>query len=205
MSTVTSTGTPALAGSPAGATALKWWMRYCDPLEGDGSTSARLRRCRSAVDALGIKPAISLAQRLGYVSVATHRDDDRPLIALNLARVLSHVRANDPRGRPMRSAGWKHFAGDRKESDAGEDRPLLSEARFRRLLDTERGEEQVVAFARLLGLLGGTVNVAALAEDFLYWDDRTKRRWSFDYYAAANAAPERMPTAAVMSNEDDDQ
>jgi len=116
-------------------------------------------------------------------------DDWRITSALDLARVLAHIREDDPRQRPMQAAGWKSFPGDRRESDAGEGRPRLSEARFRRLLHSGRGEERVSAFARLIALLGGTVNVAELANDFWHWNDRTKRRWAFDYYAAGIATP----------------
>lgn len=177
------------APSSRGERALVWWKRHCDPLDGDRGTRARLRRCRSTVEALGVPAAIDLARRLGVPRDAPRDDDWRWSVGLDLARVLAHVAAHDPSQRPMRSAGWKKFPGDRRESDAGDDRPRLPEARFRRLLSASRGEEQVTAFIRLVTLLGGTVNVAALAEDFWYWSDRTKRSWAFDYYAAGSATP----------------
>lgn len=184
-----------------GVRALSWWKRHCDPVDGDPGTRARLRRCRSAVEALGVPAAVSLARQLGMGRDAARDDDWHVLAGLNLARVLAHVTEHDAHQRPMRAAGWKSFPGDRKESEAGEDRPRLSEARFRRLLDTPRGEEQVAAFIRLVAMLGGTVNVAALAEDFWYWSDLTKRRWAFDYYAAASATP----TDANLPAEDSDE
>lgn len=187
--TESTSGSPLAAPGERGVRALEWWKRYCDPLDGDPGTRARLRRCRSTVEALSIPAAVSLARQLGAPGDGAGDDDWRWAVGLDLARVLAHVSEHDPGQRPMRAAGWKTFPDDRKESEAGEDRPRLSEVRFRRLLDTARGEEQVVAFIRLIKLLGGTVNVAALAEDFWHWSDRTKRRWAFDYYAAGVAAP----------------
>ena len=108
----------------------------------------------------------------------------------------------------MRAAGWRTFAGDRKESDAGEDRPRLSEVRFRRLLTAGPGEEQVSAFVRLIALLDGAIDVGSLAADFLDWNhptlgERVRRHWAEDYYAArtfgaANGGvPSEPPTPTI--------
>lgn len=181
-------------GKRRGARALEWWQRHCHPVEGDAATRARLRRCRSATDAVGIPAAIYLARSLGALSETRTEDDYQVTAAINLARVLAHVTQHIETQRPMQTAGWRSFPGERRESEAGEDRPMLSEVRFRRLLTAARGEEQVSAFVRLIALLGGAVNIAALAEDFIYWNDRTKRRWAFDYYAAGMAAPTDVDT-----------
>ncbi len=167
---------------------LGWWKRYCHPTHGDPGIRARLRRCRSSTDTLSIAAAVGLARQLTWSRMPDAENDWRLIAALNLARVLAHVTDPDVTRRPMRAAGWQSFPGDRRESDAGDDRPRLSEARFRRLLQTERGEEQVTAFVRLVKLLDGRVNVSALADDFLHWNEQTKRRWAFEYYAAGLAA-----------------
>jgi CRISPR type I-E-associated protein CasB/Cse2 len=90
----------------------------------------------------------------------------------------------------MQAAGWRRFPGDKRDADASPDEsPRLGEVRFRRLTEVGRGEEQVTAFVRLIALLEERVNVAELAADFWYWNDRTKRRWAFDYYHASVATP----------------
>jgi CRISPR type I-E-associated protein CasB/Cse2 len=106
----------------------------------------------------------------------------------------------------MRAAGWKSFPGDKKESEAGDDRPVLSEARFRRLLETGEGEEKLLAFVRLVTLLDGTVNVTQLASDFMSWNhpeygERVRERWAFEYLAAGSAAPP-LPPVDTISTED---
>lgn len=183
--------TRAIPESP-GARALAWWERLRDPKRGDPGTLAQLRRSRSTLEALGIRAAVSLARQLG--GARADAPDWRTRAALDLARVLAHVKAHDRGQHPMRAAGWKRFAGNRKESDAGDDRPALSEARFRRLLQTGDGEEKVAAYTRLVGLLGGNVKIDDLATDFLGWNhpewgDRVRERWAFLYYAAGEAAP----------------
>lgn len=189
----------------SGARALAWWERLRDPTRGDPGTLARLRRSRSMLDTLSVRAAVSLARRLG----ATRADaaDYRTRAALDLARVLAHVKKHDPGQHPIRAAGWKRFAGDRRESDAGDDRPRLAEGRFKRLLQTGEGEEKVAAFTRLVALLEGTVKVDDLANDFLQWNhpewgERIRERWAFLYYAAADAAP--LPPPGDDPDSEDD-
>jgi CRISPR type I-E-associated protein CasB/Cse2 len=164
-----------------------------------------LRRARSSLEALLVKDAITLARRLGVASATTM--DWRVQAALDLSRVLAHVREHEPATHPMRAAGWKRFAGNRKETDAGGDRPNLTEARFKRLMQTGDGEEKVDAFVRLVVFLGRCVKVDDLATDFLSWNhptygDRVREKWAFYYYAAQDAAP-RGSTASPDHGEDD--
>jgi CRISPR system Cascade subunit CasB len=180
-----------------GAVALAWWRRLTDSEHGDAAALARLRRSRTALEALGVNAAASLARQLGATNAGA--PDGRTKDVLQLARVLAHVKEHDASQHPMRAAGWKRFAGDRRETDAGEDRPLLSEARFRRLLETGEGDEKVAAFTRLIAIMGGVVNVDALSDDYLHWNypeigDRVREQWAFQYYAAGAAAPAALIT-----------
>lgn len=180
-----------ITGHYPGTISSEWWKRYCAPDAGDPATRARLKRCGSFTEALGVPAAILLARQLGALKDV---GDRRLESALGLARVLANIVADDALS-PMRAAGWPSFPGDKREADLdGSQRPRLSELRFRRLLQTGGGEEQVTAFIRLIRLLGGQVNVAALARDYLTWhQDTTKHRWAFDYYAASTAAPATVP------------
>jgi len=146
------------------------------------------------VDALSISPAILLARRLGAVS---ERSDARWLEqALGLARVLSHAQL-DTTDTVMRLAGYQRFPGER-ESATDANRPLLSEVRFKRLLVTPPGEELVVVLTRLLAQLGGRANIGVLSQDFWWWNDRTRARWAFEYFAAGIALPsdDNIPEAS---------
>lgn len=176
-------------GSDRGQRARAWWRTHCHPRDGDPGTRARLRRCRNPQEALLVPPAVALARRLSRRGPNYDRDF---AVALDLARVLAHV-TNDVDRHPMRDAGWPSFPGDRREGDA-ESRPALSEARFRRFLQAEPGEELVIAFVRLVRLLGGAASVSELAEAFLDWNDpwrqdRVKHRWALEYYNARMPIP----------------
>lgn len=195
-------------GARRGAPALAWWRRHCDPMnrQVDPGTRARLRRARSHLDVLRVSAAADLARRLGAVPTTHAAPPWRLYAALDLARVLAHVKEHETR-HPMRAAGWKGFPGDKKESEAGDQRPVLSEARFRRLLETGEGEEKVLAFTRLVTILGGMINVEQLASDFITWNhpeygDRVRERWVFEYLDAGNAAPEPPPIDSPNTEND---
>jgi CRISPR type I-E-associated protein CasB/Cse2 len=204
--TETTPAEPAAPPREAAHPALEWWQRLADPHHGDPGTLARLRRSRSTLEAMQVPDALELTRRLGALPREGRAPDWKLRGALDLARVLARVRKHEPDQHPMRAAGWKHFAGARRESDAGEDRPVLSEARFRRLLLTGDGEEKVSAFTRLIALLGGTVKVDDLARDFVRWNhpehgEKVRERWAFLYYGASTAAP---PLPTDTRTEDDD-
>lgn len=184
--------------SGMGDRAAAWWRRYCDPLRSDPSARARLRRCRSAQEAITIPAAIALLRQL---APDTSASDYRVERALGLARVLSNI-TSEVRERPMQAAGWQVFPGDMREGDIAGGRPRLSEVRFRRLMLTEGGEEQVTAFTRLIALLDRKTNVRSIAEAFWYWGDKTKLRWAFDYYAASVAAPAETISSTTVEGVD---
>jgi CRISPR type I-E-associated protein CasB/Cse2 len=195
------------AAKPRAPAALDWWQRLSDPKRGDPGALARLRRARSPLEAMQVPQAIELVRRLGAVPRDGRAADGRLRAALDLARVLAHIREHDPLHHPMRAAGWKRFAGMRREADAGDDRPRLAEARFRRLLLTGDGEERVAAFTRLVKLLGGAVKVDDLARDFVAWNDPergdlVRERWAFLYYNAAGAAIPELPELDLTSDPD---
>jgi len=61
----------------------------------------------------------------------------------------------------------------------------VSGLRFRRLIAVNDPEELFPLIVRTLNLLDGKVNLADLARAIYWWNDSTKKRWAYDYYAAA--------------------
>lgn len=174
---------------PKGAIALEWWRGMNDPQRGDRGALAELRRARSTVDAAASHAAIVLAVRLGG-----QKNDWKARNALDLARVLAHVRGHLEGASIMRIAGFPKFVNPMRAPDSEDSQPVLSEVRFRRLLRTGDGEEKVAAFTRLVRLLESKVPVDSLAHGFSYWNhprfgDAVRERWAFDYYAAGSSAP----------------
>ena len=60
--------------------------------------------------------------------------------------------------------------------------PVVSELRFRRLLQRDR-KELFVSMIRVLRMLKGQANLHDMANSVYYWSDRTKRDWAFTYFS----------------------
>ena len=59
--------------------------------------------------------------------------------------------------------------------------PVVSELRFRRLLQRERGD-LYVAMIRVIRMLKYRVNVFDLAKSVYYWGDSVKKEWAYTYF-----------------------
>ena len=145
---------------------------------------ARLRRAATPIEVMQEPEALRLIRRLP-------RDPDRAAI---LAGVLAFVR--EPDDQPIaRIIGRESF---------DEDKALMSEARFRRLLQTP-GNDLMDPLRRLIRLTKGKANVRDLSSSILYWDwgDRVKKRWIFDYYGVSDSfrSPGNVSSATSGTSE----
>ena len=170
--------------------ALAWWQDLQPKTEpktdedapkkhrGNPAALARLRRATTPQEALMVEAAHILAGML--------KRDEQDWMALGtLAATLAHVRADEPDRKTAAIFGHQ---------DATDTPRLVSELRFRRLLQAERGGEQMAALRRALAITGGRANIADLADSLLWWTERTRVRWLFEYYGdrsdrAADAEP----------------
>ena len=177
--------------SPSGGSeaARNWWQRTCSMEKGSPEVRAKLRRCHGRVDAAMLPQALMLGKML-VPDVGGDGEGKGFGTALDLARVLAHVKS-DQREMPMRAVGWKRFP-----TGSGDDeRPVLSELRFKRLLQATDGEARVEGFIRLLAIMDGTANVAEITRAFRGWghpDGYMQKQWAFTYYNAANYAPDAV-------------
>lgn len=186
--------------------ARSWWRRTCaldEPRESasptwrpDPAVRAKLRRCRDRVEAFMIPEALQLGNTLAPSASV----NDRLGTAIDLARVLAHIKKDNPE-HPMRNVGWPSFPRD--TAGEGTERPKLAETRFKRLLQATDGEERVDAFVRLIALMGGQANVREISDAFWWWNHpsgRIRQQWAFVYFNAANAAPIDIDTTPSEEN-----
>ncbi|MGQ0622132.1 MAG: type I-E CRISPR-associated protein Cse2/CasB [Panacagrimonas sp.] len=141
---------------------------------------ARLRRCADPLDAFAERDAYDLlnatseARRTNGFKVAA----DEEILAL--APLLAWVKEHDG------SQSLPTQLGQPKE--AGQDRPRMSDLRFKRLLASS-GTELFTELRRALQLIGKDepANMLSLAEAVCDWDHEKygpalRRRWAYDYY-----------------------
>lgn len=159
-----------------GKAAHGWWRQY---LGGDGAgrmARAKLRRCETPAEALGIEATHALHLALG--GKLQNRADTLALIAVALA----NIRQSDPRPAAARM-------GD-----------SLSALRFQALIRTE-ASTLIRPLRRALVQIDGTANVGRLARDLFYWSDKTRNEWCFAYYGAALQPPD-MTAISVSETEE---
>lgn len=92
---------------------------------------------------------------------------------------------------------------------SGDDRKLMAEARFKRLIRTSTAPDLLDQGRRIVMLLGREAPIGDLGASLLLWsaDPYAKRRWSFDYFDAsdmnsepASDADDAAPEAASQAN-----
>ncbi len=143
-----------------------------------------MRRATSPIEALMEPESIALARRLGRTApIEMNRN-------CMLAAVLAHVREHDPT--PLaRAAGPATPSGDVSADDRT---AKLKHGRFKRLLQSD-DDELLEQMRRLVHLLGERANILDLTTSILFWGDRTRRRWVFDYYNVSHS-----PTPAASTD-----
>ena len=141
---------------------------------GDPGALARLRR-GDLLDAAMEEATVDLFHRLQSHPHGAILGVGLVERAALIAAVLAHVREDDRRKKVAAAAGEK--SGDH---------PLLHPLRLRRLFAARIAPECLIAFRRLVALLGKEANVADLAEGLFDWPDeirgdKRRTRWAFDY------------------------
>lgn len=142
---------------------LSWW----NSLENDRGGRAELRRAHNLTEVAFIEAYHRLYNQMKAL--------DRESLAL-VAGVCAHVKAH--------SAG--KFAEQMAIGDKPDDKPKVSNLRFRRLLAITDRDELYYTMVRIIRLLGGTLDVCDLAKTVYWWNENTKKRLAYDYYAKAN-------------------
>ena len=164
----------------AAAIARSWWKELTS--EGDGrrglrrAALARMRRAATPLEVMQEPEALRLIARLP-------RNPDR---VATLAGVLAFVRETDERSVP-RAVGRSSLDDDQSA--------LLSEGRFRRLLQTPEGD-LLEPMRRLVRLTKGEANVYDLSVAILNWGSPgVKKRWIFEYYGISSSDRSAQPSS----------
>ena len=151
--------------------AEEWWHDCISEESDQRAVRARLRRTGAPLDVMQEPEALRL------VATLSARGEDPERVAV-LAGILAFVRERDER-HVARAIGRVSLDNDDNPP------PLMSESRFRRLLQVS-GNELMEPMRRLVRLTKGKANVYDLSFSVLRWGDRVKRRMIFEYYNVSN-------------------
>lgn len=192
-----------------------WWRALQPRSEGDASLPAelwamgrgeraRLRRCEGVDELLTQAATLVFAQRLVALDGGKGAllDDARSYERLAwVAGVLALVK-NDLRDET--SLAWHLGHG------AGNDRPRMSELRFKAMQRSSSLEGLFIHWRRAVQLAGCTVDIARLADDLLSWQieqdyastrasQGVKFYWAHDYYLSTR---ERAASKEIEFNKE---
>ena len=147
--------------SMVGSELLAWWHK----LEDDRGARAELRRCKNVDEVVMTAAFQRLCSRL-RPAFANQLNWEERLAAI--AGLLSHVKTTEP-----------GLCLARQMSEGSP--PVVSELRFRRLLQRDRAEFYP-AMIRILHMLKGKADVHDLARAIFYWGDSVKKAWAYAYF-----------------------
>lgn len=149
------------ADTPLGEVLQQWWTE----LQARNGDRAELRRAKKVTEVM----LLPVFQRACLRFKPFFHEDEA--WEMRLAAVLgltAHIRQI----KPERTLALQMAAGNP---------PVVSELRFRRLLQRDRAD-LYVSMVRVLRMLGHEANLHDLANAVYYWGDRVKRAWAFDYF-----------------------
>jgi CRISPR system Cascade subunit CasB len=152
-------------GSPEHQALVAWW-RELDKNRGE---RAVLRRSRTLVEV-----AFSPAYHRLRLALSRFGPVDYERLAL-VAGLATRVKV-DNEGSPIA----EQMATGQADGSA-----RVSGLRFRRILKMKEQDELFAGMTRIIALLGGTVNLQSLAQSVYSWNDRTRKKWAFEYYSKA--------------------
>jgi CRISPR system Cascade subunit CasB len=142
---------------------------------------AELRRCKAPVDVMMNPLFQRYCSRMKPLMGGSHGWEERFAMIVGL---VSHLKRDDAATVLASPAEGKdsyieYFIAPLASLNG--DRPIVSELRFRRLLQREL-EDLYPALIRTLRMVDGRSNLYGLAESVFYWGDNMKKRWAFAYF-----------------------
>ena len=152
------------ADKPLGEVLQKWWT---DLQERNGDR-AELRRAETVADVI-LLPAFQRAcVRFKPFFKEEENWEVRLAAVLGLLAHVTECSSEKTLARQMASVTLS-------------EPPVVSELRFRRLIQRDRAD-LYVSMIRVLRMLGKKANLHDLANSVYYWGDKVKRDWAFDYF-----------------------
>lgn len=154
------------AGSKPAEALLLWWHG----LEQNRGERAALRRCRNLTEVVFVPSFHHLLH-----SLSQHGKVDTERLAI-VAGLGARVKGYSP---------GVEISVQMAQAKPGGSSAVISGLRFRRLLKIQSREELFLALARVIALLGGTVDLVSLAKSAYEWNEWTRKQWAFNYYSTA--------------------
>lgn len=164
-----------------GSICFKWWHQNLKADDGTARMNrARLRRCTTPVEVLLIECVHDLNIRLrteGHYPIPSQLS----LIAVALAHV--------------EDTGEVKLAGLLGYRITEDGQRALNPTRFQQLVTTTDRIELITPLRRCMSTVRNSpINVATLAADLYYWNEKVRNSWCFQYFGTEITIPEQQQT-----------
>lgn len=170
-----------------GVEVLKWWNKNLAPRTQPSPEDAAESGKNETVKAKGQTAARTLSAKLrrgGFPDLLFEPEVHYLAHALN---VKGHELKRFCRLVEVLGSVQVHVQQTLAERLKGADKePVLSPLRFKQLMTAE-DDELAALLRRAIQMAGYRCNVAELAQDIMFWGDRTKNRWCLDYLGVVNS------------------
>lgn len=151
------------SNSAVGQVLRDWW----ESLRDDKASRAQLRRAPDLTRVVltpGFQRLVRRLRARGFPAQLSPDQQDRLAV---IAGVLAHLASADGRRLP--------------DAMRGDDKPKVSELRFRRLLESPTLDDLFSGLRRTLPLIGAAADPAKLANDIWFWGDTVRKQWAYEY------------------------
>lgn len=161
---------------------------------------ATLRRSLTPTAAVSTSACGDLLRRFSTSESGTFKElyeNQLPKIGI-ISAVLSHLKADSLNSRIS-------LGRQMGKSSSSDDKPLINDVRFRRLLKCPDDEQLMTMLVRIVKHItseGRSIDPIKLAKTILYWDnDSTHQRLAYDYYTANIADNTTKDKESTISSE----
>ncbi|RHX83879.1 type I-E CRISPR-associated protein Cse2/CasB [Leptospira stimsonii] len=175
-------------GSPSEEIILRWWA----DLQNNPGERATLRRCSDPSETVFYPASHRLLTELYKIKCDVYRPSLDKVCAI--AGILSHVKTNNT----------IPFASQLSYKKSGSDQPLISDLRFRRILQYKSISEDDLFFQKMIRVirhLDGNANILDLFSSLYFWGDSVKKRWAYDYYGTGTSTKSENETTDQGKNQ----
>jgi CRISPR system Cascade subunit CasB len=150
--------------SPLGQALLRWHTE----LQENRGARAELRRCASPAAVVMSAEFHRVCRKWQHWLPENRHSLDRFAAVIGLAAQLDNAQDTGTFSKQMA-----------RPKNNG---PVISELRFRRLLQQETIDDLYPNLIRIINQLDRAANLRNLAESVFYWSDGVRKDWAFDYY-----------------------
>jgi len=153
-------------------------------LEDKRGARAELRRCKSVSEVMMTATFLRFCQAKLHPLMKDEQGWEERMAAI--VGLIAHLK-HEAESSVLNKKGdvVDQFAWQMAELVSG-DRPLVSELRFRRLLQNDRAD-LYQSMIRILRMMKGSANLYGLAQSVFFWGDGIKKRWAYAYFSKVPA------------------